>query len=548
MNKKFTLTLILAVVLISVIAFSACGVALAEETGAWDKLNEKPDLYPSYPRLDAEATTPGFSGYVTASDVKVSEGYKLKPITSGMDAWTAYQTMRENQKNVTERAQVTNTVSNIEVYVTGGTLKGNDLDITQYASWMDVDMVDGSTYEQTISQMEQLGVPLVDKTGLPKRFGAWSKSAYVSSTNQYYSQKGESGMHPDKDAPAGINTTWLGDPDIDTPSNVSYSESQAKFDRKVRVNANVDNPDYKVYTGDDEKLTDNYRSSKNTKNMDDEGNKVIYVEYKGSDGNFGGGTFYVWDENAWDYTEGKMVPQYVGFNRDRHYKALPSRGDGISNYMVTDDTFDKTNSKIEAKTIDGYTYYVIDVKLTDAVYDWDIVTGGELSSLQGSIVEFVAFDTDHGRIQKDGLTLRYEVWDTGVIRRAIRVYSLATDDDVNIDKPTDEQMETQISAIMGLYAYGKATNNQIQEFAYSGDTVTVADADGNLTSLYSFDKGALLSFWGKVGVGVGVGAAVLIALIVTLVVLAKKGVIGKKKNKAAAETAGEGGEAENKEE
>ena len=74
MNKKFTLTLILAVVLISVIAFSACGVALAEEAGAWDKLNEKPDLYPSYPRLDAEATTPGFSGYVTASDVKVNDG------------------------------------------------------------------------------------------------------------------------------------------------------------------------------------------------------------------------------------------------------------------------------------------------------------------------------------------------------------------------------------------------------------------------------------------------------------------------------------------
>ena len=547
MNKKFTLTLILAVVLISVIAFSACGVALAEEAGAWDKLNEKPDLYPSYPRLEAEATTPGFSGYVTASDVKVNDGYTLQPITSDMDAWTAYQTMRENQKNVTERAQVTNTVSNINVHVTGGMLAGKDLPITQYASWMDVDMADGSTYEQTISQMDQIGVAAIDNMGIQESFGAWSKSAYVASTNQYYSQGGDTGMHPDEDAPAGINTTWLGDPDISTPSNVSYSESQAKFDRKVRVNANdVDNPDYKVYTGDDKKLGA-YRSSENTKNMDDEGNKVIYVEYKGSDGNFGGGTFYVWDENAWDYTEGKMIPQYVGFNRDRHYKALPSRGDGISNYMVTDKTFDMTNSKIEVKTIEGHTYYVIDVKLTDAVYDWGIVTGGELSSLQGSIVDFVAFDTDHGRITKD-LTLRYEVWDTGVIRRAIRVYSLATDDDVNIDKPTDEQKETQISAILGLYAYGSATNNQIQEFAYSGDTVTVADADGNLTSLYSFEKGALLTKWGKVGVGVGVGAAVLIALIVTLVVLAKKGVIGKKKNKAAAETAGEGGEAENKEE
>ena len=65
--------------------------------------------------------------------------------------------------------------------------------------------------------------------------------------------------------------------------------------------------------------------------------------------------------------------------------------------------------------------------------------------------------------------------------------------------------------------------------------------------MYQFAAGGLNKF-ARIGIGVGVGAAVLIALIVTLVVLAKKGVIGKKKNKAAAETAGESGEAENKEE
>lgn len=353
-------------------------------------------------------------------------------------------------------------------------------------------------------------------------------------------------MQPDETAPAGITATWLDQPSKEEVNNtVSYAESQAKFDKTVRVTSNVDNADYKVYTGDDKKLGD-YRSSENSKNNDSLGNKVIYVEFKGSDGNFGAGTFYVWDEYCWDYDQNKYVPQYVGFDRDRHYKALPSRGDGISNYMVTDDTFDMSNSKITRASIDGHTYYVIDVVLTDAVVDWDILTGGELGSLQGSIIDFVAFDTEHGGFQRE-LTLRYEVWDTGVIRRAIRTYSIATDKAVNEDKPSDEVKNYQISAILGLTAYGSATNNQIQEFAYSGDAVSVANADGTLTDLYNFERGAALSKMEKIGVGVGCGAAVLIALIVTLVVLAKKGIIGKKKNKKAAETAGEGADAENKE-
>lgn len=552
MNRK-TLTYVFAVMLIvacicGVFGFAACVEdEVPEGANAWERLDAKPDLYPEYPRLEADATTPNFSGYVSAGDIVVSDGYTLKPITGDMDAWTAYQTMRENQKNVKQRAQVTNTVSNISVHVTGGLLKGKDLDITQYASWMDVDAKDGSTYEQTISQMDKLGVAAIDNMNIQENFGVWKKSAYISSTNTQYSQKGDNGsMQPDETAPAGITATWLDQPSKDEVNNtVSYAESQAKFDKTVRVTSNVDNADYKVYTGDDEKLGA-YRSSENSKNNDSLGNKVIYVEFKGSDGNFGAGTFYVWDENCWDYDQNKYVPQYVGFDRDRHYKALPSRGDGISNYMVTDDTFDMTKSKITPKEIDGHTYYVIDVVLTDAVVDWDILTGGELGSLQGSIIDFVAFDTDHGGFQRE-LTLRYEVWDTGVIRRAIRTYSIATDEAVNEDKPSDEVKNYQISAILGLTAYGSATNNQIQEFAYSGDAVSVANADGTLTDLYNFERGAALSKMEKIGVGVGCGAAVLIALIVTLVVLAKKGIIGKKKNKKAAETAGEGADAENKE-
>lgn len=552
MNRK-TLTYVFAVMLIvacicGVFGFAACVEdEVPEGANAWERLDAKPDLYPEYPRLEADATTPNFSGYVSAGDVVVSDGYTLKPITGDMDAWTAYQTMRENQKNVKQRAQVTNTVSNISVHVTGGLLKGKDLDITQYASWMDVDAKDGSTYEQTISQMDKLGVAAIDNMNIQENFGVWKKSAYISSTNTQYSQKGDNGsMQPDETAPAGITATWLDEPSKDEVNNtVSYTESQAKFDRTVRVTSNVDGTDYKVYTGDDEKLGA-YKSSENSKNNDSLGNKVIYVEFKGSDGNFGAGTFYVWDEYCWDYDQNKYVPQYVGFDRDRHYKALPSRGDGISNYMVTDDTFDMTKSKITPKEIDGHTYYVIDVVLTDAVVDWDILTGGELGSLQGSIIDFVAFDTDHGGFQRE-LTLRYEVWDTGVIRRAIRTYSIATDEAVNEDKPSDEVKNYQISAILGLTAYGSATNNQIQEFAYSGDAVSVANADGTLTDLYNFERGAALSKMEKIGVGVGCGAAVLIALIVTLVVLAKKGIIGKKKNKKAAETAGEGADAENKE-
>ena len=551
MNRKFVLTLILAVVMISVIAFSACGVALAEEGVIWDRFDaeNKKSVFPAYPRLDEDKTTPGFGEYVTADGVKVNDGYKLKPITGDMDAWTAYQTMRENQKNVIEKAQVTTTASQIDVQVTGATgvlsiAKGKHLDIVQYASWMKADMEDGSYYDQTISQMDQIGISYLES--LTSLFGAWSKSSYDASTDTYSSQTGGKGsMAPDENAPAGITALWMGTPSTWNSSEVTYNESQAKFDKTDRVTEHTETDDYIVYTGDDEKLGD-YRSSKNSKNNDSSGNKVIYVEFKGSDGNFGAGTWYVWDENCWDYDQNKFVPQYVGFDRDRHFKALPSRGDGISNYMVTDKTFDMSKSQITAEEIDGHTYYVIDVVLTDAVVDWDILTGGELGSLQGSIIDFVAFDTEHGGFQRE-LTLRYEVWDTGVIRRAIRTYSIATDEAVNEDKPSDEVKNYQISAILGLTAYGSATNNQIQEFAYSGDAVSVANADGTLTDLYNFERGAALSKMEKIGVGVGCGAAVLIALIVTLVVLAKKGIIGKKKNKKAAETAGEGADAENKE-
>ncbi len=541
MNRKFVLTLILAVVMISVIAFSACGVALAEEGVIWDRFDaeDKKSVFPAYPRLDADKTTPGFGEYVTADGVKVNDGYKLKPITGEMDAWTAYQTMRENQKNVIEKAQVTTTASQIDVQVTGATgvlsiAKGKHLDIVQYASWMKADMEDGSYYDQTISQMDQIGISYLES--LTSLFGSWSKSSYDASTDTYSSQAGGKGsMAPDETAPAGITALWMGTPSTWNSSEVTYNESQAKFDKTVRVTSNFDGADYKVYTGDDEKLGNDYRSSKNSKNNDSLGNKVIYVEFKGSDGKFGDGKFYVWDENYWDYDQNKFVPQYVGFDRDRHYKALPSRGDGISNYMVTDDTFDMSKSKITKASIDGHTYYVIDVVLTDAVVDWDIITGGELGSLQGSIIDFVAFDTEHGGFQRE-LTLRYEVWDTGVIRRAIRTYSIATDDQDGSGS-TDEQ----ILALGAATAYGSATNNQIQEFAYTGDTLDLS------SPMYGFEQGALLDKLGVIGVCVGVGAAVLIALIVTLVVLAKKGVIGKKKNKKAAETAGEGADAENKE-
>ena len=273
-------------------------------------------------------------------------------------------------------------------------------------------------------------------------------------------------MAPDETAPAGITALWMGTPSTWNSSEVTYNESQAKFDKTDRVTGHTETDDYIIYTGDDEKLGD-YRSSKNSKNNDSLGNKVIYVEFKGSDGNFGAGTWYVWDENCWDYDQNKFVPQYVGFDRDRHFKALPSRGDGISNYMVTDKTFDMSKSQITAEEIDGHTYYVIDVVLTDAVVDWDIITGGELGSLQGSIIDFVAFDTEHGGFQPE-LTLRYEIWDTGVIKRVVRNFSIATDDQDGSD-PTDEQ-----ALILGsATAYGGATFEMTTDYAYGGATLNL---------------------------------------------------------------------------
>ena len=185
-----------------------------------------------------------------------------------------------------------------------------------------------------------------------------------------------------------------------------------------------------------------------------------------------------------------------------------------------------TSTQVKDEDGKQHTLYILEVKLTDAVYPWKLITSGELGSLQGSIVEFVAFDTGHYNFSKD-LTLRYEVWDTGVIRRVIRQYTIMTE-----DQKGDSPFEEQILVLGSLTAYGQATNNQIQEFAYGGSAV---DLTSDSTS-YAFTQGIMLGKWERVGLGVGLGAAVLIVLIVTLVVLAKKGVIGKKKkNKKAAE-------------
>ena len=230
----------------------------------------------------------------------------------------------------------------------------------------------------------------------------------------------------------------------------------------------------------------------------------------------------------WDDQEGNTDGSYVGFDYDRWYTALPNRGDGISNYLVNEETFDKINSTVTKETVDGHTYYVLDVKLqaTDN-YSWDLITSGEFASLQGGIIDFLGFSKVDSLFSKD-LTLRYEIWDTGVIRRAIKIYTVESAE--GAEESHDRQIAvTALSKDNPTYAWGHATNNQIQEYAYGGEVLNISGDN----AMYAFATGGLPLFT-RIGIGVGVGAAVLIVLIVTLVVLAKKGVIGKKKNKKAA--------------
>ena len=521
MNKKFTLTLIIAIALISVIAFSACGLtAVAEGVGdVWASSGD-------YPYPNDDTVSPGYSGYTAADQIVLKDGETLTPITADMDAWTAYQTMRENQSKVSAYAQVNNTLSQIEIQLEkrlygvvkpGTNTFGNP--ITQYASYMVAYDGQGNKYTQTVSQMDKL-LPALDAFGIQENFGVWTKSATVDGVNYY--QEGNPGTRTfDAEYPAGVTAQWKGDPEITEGTGVTYDRSKFDVTKRITKEEDTETDTYKVFWNDDEELG-NYRDSKknekNASNWDEVGNRVIKVQFKGSDGSWGGDTWYVWDDQ-----DGNTDGSYVGFDYDRWYTALPNRGDGISNYLVNDETFDKVNSKITKETVDGHTLYVIDVKLqaTDA-YSWDLITSGEFGALQGGIVDFIGFSKVDS-LFSDELTVRYEVWDTGVIRRAFKQYSVESAEGAANDE------NKMISVLQGSsYAWGHATNNQIIEYAYSGDALDVSDS-----SMYTFGAGAL-DKWTALGIGVGVGAAVIIVLIVTLVVLAKKGIIGKKKNKAAA--------------
>lgn len=515
MNKKFTLTLIIAVALVSVIAFSACGFTAVAEGSAWDDME--------YPYPKASVTSPGFSGYTAETDMTLEEGETLTPIDGEIasDPWLLYQTMRENQGKVSGYAQVTNTVSQIEITLTEalivigqGTSTVGD-PITQYASWMTAQDGNGNTYSQTVSQMDRL---LPGLNSIASMFGVWEKSATIDDVS-YWQEGDKASRKFDETAPAGVSANWIGDVKV-SEGGVTYDTSD--FDYNKRVTENVAADTYRVYAGSASELgeyaTPN-SNGKNASNWDEVGNRVIKVQFMGSDGKWGYDTWLVWDDQ-----EGNIDGRYVGFDRDRWYTALPSRGDGISNYLVNEETFDKVNSSVSTQTVDGHTLYVLDVKLQETEnYSWDLITSGEFGSLQGGIVDFVGFSAVDSLFSKD-LTLTYEIWDTGVIRRVIKQYSVESVEGAASDK------SMQIDVLNGSSkAYGSATNSQIQEYAYAGSVVDISGSN----AMYAFAAGGL-GLFERIGVGVGVGAAVLIVLIVTLVVLAKKGVIGKKKNKKAA--------------
>lgn len=518
MNKKFTLTLIIAVALVSVIAFSACGFTAVAEGSAWDDME--------YPYPKASVTSPGFSGYTAETDMILEEGGTLTPITDEIasDKWLLYQTMRENQGKVSGYAQVTNTVSQIEITLTealivigAGTSTVGD-PITQYASWMTAQDGNGNTYSQTVSQMDRL---LPGLNSIASMFGVWEKSATIDGVN-YWQEGDKASRKFDETAPAGVSANWIGEVKV-SEGGVTYDTSAFDYDPAEPITQNVNADTYRVFTGDSEELgeyRDSKKNEKNASNWDINGNnRVIKVQFMGSDGKWGYDTWLVWDDQ-----EGNIDGRYVGFDRDRWYTALPSRGDGISNYLVNEETFDKVNSSVSTQTVDGHTLYVLDVKLQETDnYSWDLITSGEFGSLQGGIVDFVGFSAVDSLFSKD-LTLTYEIWDTGVIRRAIKQYSVESVEGAAGDK------SMQIDVLNGSSkAYGSATNSQIQEYAYAGSVVDISGSN----AMYAFAAGGL-GLFERIGVGVGVGAAVLIVLIVTLVVLAKKGVIGKKKNKKAA--------------
>lgn len=497
MVDRKTLSRFAAVVILSVVVMTAvCGAlffcSAAELVGK--------DPYPN-----GDVVSPGFGEY---DKVSYKEGYKAKAVNDKMSPWEFYSTMVENFNNVDRMAQLSTTISDIQITMTTPAFliiqKGTKLGVVQVSSLLTANDGYGNTYYQAISQMETLGDDLSYLNGLVPNFGLWEKRKYVADEKTTYVQKGRNGSRKyDENVLGGITCTWI-------EGTEEIKDDASDFDSSVfnlneRVLADTENEYYKVDVGP--------APYDNDQNTDEEGNTVIKVNFKTNDGGWSYDFWYMWDD-----LDNTATGKYVYFVGDRNNKAWPARGDAVSSYIINEQTFDNENSKITESVVDGKKLYTLNVVLKESgPYTWDLITSGEKKYLQDGTKGFVDFPMSYASVRND-IILRYEVWENGSIRRIVRQYTMDLGSEGGSDKGPDK---TSVLGGQG-YGYGVVTNTQYQEFAYDGEAV---DFMG-----YGIGDGVMPT-WQIVLIAVGAAVVVAIAIAVTVIVLRKKGIIGKNKIK-----------------
>lgn len=317
-------------------------------------------------------------------------------------------------------------------------------------------------------------------------------------------QKGRAGSRRyDESEIGGITCTWIEGTEEIKDGAVNFDSSV--FDLNVRVKEDVETEEYKVDVAPS--------PYDNALNEDEEGNTVIKVNFKTDDGGWSYDFWYMWDD-----LNNTEPGKYVYFVGDRNNKAWPARSDTVSSYVINEQTFDSENSKVTESVVDGKKLYTLEVALKESgPYTWDLITSGEMKSLQDGTKGFVDFAMGYATIRRD-VTLKYEIWENGTLRRIIRQYTMDIGSEGGDDRGPDK---TSVLGGKG-YGYGVVTNTVYQEFAYGGKAL---DFMG-----YGIGDGVMPT-WKIIVIVVSAVAAVALAATVTVVVLRKKGIIVKKDKK-----------------
>ena len=356
MKKKFALSTVIALTLIFVMAFSVCGMAIAESTPLDTLKNAEFKYLGGYTatgdivfgyKLDAD-------GNVTKDRYTADDLYDIKDMhDSGKTYVEIFNAISDNYNMVMNKAQMTTTLSDIDITMKDKKMpttlvSGKNMTVNQISTWATVD-TENESWTRTISGMMNLNT-LPD--GILSFFGYWYRSYTNRAENYFQDQHGRDGkgirdMSFDQDTLGGVDCTWEKTPvtselsdavrvnkDFDytelefvsNPAAVNINGVKIEFD-KFNYDKNGNQTDINVKFKRESNFVDGI--------MDDAHYKVIKITYDTVDSN-GAKAEPQYDYLVWDEVE----EGYKIFVEDAHGVCIPDRHTGISNFVITEATVD----------------------------------------------------------------------------------------------------------------------------------------------------------------------------------------------------------------